>query len=333
MAKKPPPKRSVLILARTITAIVSITLAEGMLWMLGYPPWRYQQISSGDAAPEFQPDPEVGWANRAGIYDMAADDRAPFRYTNWTEGRRATSEHQPAPDDPRPRVIVVGDSYVYGYGLGDTDTFPWRMQQAHPEVQVWNYGTPGYGTFQSYIWMGRALDGAPAGATVYYLFNGFHEDRNAADPSWIRVGHRPDNGSFFPYAVLHDGALETRHSPGDSIWPISRKLRTVAMVEEYYEMAVHKKRASTEAILIRMHHLALLSGAKFTVILFDLYPKDRAVYRDFLSSKNIAFLDCDHPELNDKSLRQSDGHPTAKLNELLAQWIEADSASARAAAH
>jgi hypothetical protein len=330
MARKPPPKRSVLILARTITAIVSIALAEGMLAFLGYPSWRTQQISSADSKSEYQPDPELGWINREGQYDMAASDRAPFRYTNWTQGRRATSEIPSAPVDPRPRLIVVGDSYVYGYGLGDRDTFAWRVQQNHPELQVSNYGTPGYGTYQSYIAMDRALDNKPPNATVLYLLNGFHESRNVADPSWIRVVHHPDNGVFFPYAVLSNGALQDRRSSGDAIWGLSHKLRTVAMAEEYYEMAeawtrVHKQRAVTQAILTRMEHAAQLSSAKFTVILFDLEPKDRQAYRQFLASRSIAFIDCDHPELNDKSYRQPDGHPNAKLNELLARWIDPES--------
>ncbi len=192
MARKPPPKRSVLILARTITAIVSIALAEGLLGFLGgYPPWRAQQISSADVKSEYQPDPELGWINREGQYDMAASDRPPFRYTNWTQGRRATSETQSAPDDPRPRLILVGDSYVYGYGLGDADTFAWRIQQNHPELAVSNYGTPGYGSYQSYLAMDRALESRPPNASVLYLLNGFHESRNVADPSWIRVATIP----------------------------------------------------------------------------------------------------------------------------------------------
>ncbi len=338
MARKPPPKRSVLILARTITAFVSIALSEGMLWTLGYPPWRNQQINAGDAASEYQADPETGWINRTGAWDMAAADRSPFRYTNWTQGRRATSNNPPAPDDARPSMIFVGDSYTYGYGLGDADTFTWRLQQNHPELQVSNYGTPDYGTYQSYIAMGRALDGVRAGASVYYLFNGFHESRNVADPSWIRVRHYPGNGVFFPYAVLNDGALEGRRTNGDAIWRLSYVLRTVAMAEEYYEMAeawtrVHDKRAVTQAILIRMEHLAQLSGAKFTVLLFDLDPKDRPVYRAFLSSHRIAFIDCDRPELKDRNYRLSDGHPDAKMTELLAQWIDAGTASSPTSAH
>jgi hypothetical protein len=99
------------------------------------------------------------------------------------------------------------------------------------------------------------------------------------------------------------------------------------MVEEYSEMAeswkrVHQKREVTEALLARMDQLARSAGAKFTVIVFDLYPQDRQVYKQFLVSHSIAFIDCDHPELNDKSLRQPDGHPTGKLNQLLTQWID-----------
>ncbi len=329
-----------MILARTITALVSIALAEGLLALLGYPPWRAQQISSADVKSEYQPDPELGWINREGQYNMAGSDGTHFRYTNWKQGRRATSENpaeNPAPaDDARPRMIVVGDSYAYGYGLGDADTFAWRLQQNHPELQVSNYGTPGYGTYQSYIAMGRALDCKPPNPSVLYLLNGFHESRNVADPSWIRVVRHPDNGVFFPYAVLSNDALEGRRSDGDTIWSLSHKLRTVAMAEEYYEMAeawkrVHNQRAVTQAILIRMEHAAQLSGAKFTVVLFDLEPKDRQVYRQFLNARNIAFIDSDHPELKDKIYRLPDGHPNAKLNELLARWIDPDATVAHAA--
>src|SRR6185437_5462925 len=98
------------------------------------------------SAEEFEPDPALGWKNREGHFDMASPGRPPFRYTNWSQGRRATSEREML-DDPRPRVVFVGDSYVYGYGLGDADTFAWRFEQRHPELQVSNYGTPGYGTY------------------------------------------------------------------------------------------------------------------------------------------------------------------------------------------
>lgn len=303
--------------------------------MLGYPRWRTPQIPSPQVRSGYRPDPELGWTNREGVYDIAAPDRPPLHYTNWTGGRRATAESPAPAGDVRPRWIVVGDSYAYGSGLGDADTFAWRVQRNHPELQVSNYGTPGYGAYQSYLSLYRALDNGAPGATVFYLFNGVHESRNVADPSWIRVAHPPANGVFFPYAELYNGALEDRRSSGDVIWSLSRTLRTVALAEQYYETAkawtrVRNRRAVTQAILTRMQHAVELAGAKFTVILFDFQPQDRQAYREFLSSRGIAFLDCGRPELGGQSYRQPDGRPNASLNELLAEWIAPASPVARA---
>ena len=63
-------------------------------------------------------------------------------------------------------------------------------------------------------------------------------------------------------------------------------------------------------------------GGKFTIILFDLSPEERNQLRQFLQSQQIAFLDCDRPEMRDRSLRLPDGHPDQTLNERLAAWIE-----------
>jgi len=180
---------------------------------------------------QYQADPELGWTNRAGVYNMVAPGGAKFSYTNWTGGRRATATQQPAAGDQRSRLVFLGDSYVYGYGLSDNETFAWLVQQRHPELEVANHGTPGYGTYQSLLTMQRILSASRPASSIIYLFNGFHELRNAADPTWIRAQQRSANGVFFPYAILKNGSLEARRTNGDIIWPISQHLRTAAMVE------------------------------------------------------------------------------------------------------
>jgi len=336
MAQPPLPKPVILWTARIITTIVSIGLAEGVLWLGGFPTWRGQQISPTSAMSQYQADPELGWTNRPGIYSMIAPDGAKFRYTNWPDGRRATTQQEPAASDPRPRFVFVGDSYVYGYGLSDSETFAWLVQQRHPELEVENLGTPGYGTYQSLLTMQRLLAADPRPTNFVYLFNGFHEARNAADPTWIRARSRSANGVFFPYAILRDGSLEALRTNGDIIWPISQHLRTAAMVEEYYERAeawtrVRNRRALTEALLVKMGQVARFSGAKFTVVLFDdLQQADWRAYREFLSSHAIAFVSCDLPELSKPGYRQPDGHPNAKMSDLLSQCVDPTSTVARA---
>jgi hypothetical protein len=323
------PKQSILIAARLITVVVSLAGAEGMLWFVGYPNWWAMDPDSGGSAPEYQADADLGWRARQGQFNLVwrdgSDSGHPRLCTNWSEGRRATSEREPPAGTNRPQVLFFGDSYIQGYGLSNTETLPWMVQKRHPEVQVSNFGAGLYGTYQSYLAMKKWVHKP---ASVYYLFNTFHEDRNTAAPSFLRVMKKPPPGWFYPYAEISDGQFQERRSRGELVWPLSRHFRTVAMVQDYSLIIksyarVHDKRRVTQMVLAKMNDVVAAAGGKLTIILFDLDPADRKDYRSFLASQHIAFVDCDHPEQKDVSLREADGqHPTRKLNELIAEWIE-----------
>ena len=321
-----PPRRSVIIAARIITLVVSLAGAEGMLWLEGYPDWWGLDPAFGGSHPEYNCDQDLGWSPREGTFTLSfPPDPRLFRYTNWSGGRRATSLHPPPPAGPATRqVLFFGDSFIQGYGLSDPETLPWIVQQRHPELAVSNYGVGLYGTYQSYLAMQRSVHGP---ATVYYLFNGFHEERNAGDPSFLRIMKPSPPGCFYPYAQVSGDRIEGGRSEGDVVWYLSRHIRLVAMVQEYKQifesyMRVRVKRRTTQRLLIELNRLVAAQGGKFTVILFDLDPKDRPDYRRFLEAQRIAYVDCDRPELNDPKLRQPDRHPSQALNQLLARWIE-----------
>jgi hypothetical protein len=323
---KGKPRRSVLIAARLITALVSLAGAEGVLWLGGYPSWWAVKSYTRGGSEGYEGDPNLGWkAQQGDIWLVANDPSHPFRVTNWSDGRRATSEQEPEHGAAsRPKMLFFGDSYVQGYGLTNADTLPWIVQKRHPELDVSNFGAGNYGTYQSYLAMRQRVHRP---ADVYYEFSGFHEGRNAGEPSFLRIMTKPPEGWFFPYAQMSDGKLEGRRSPGELVWPLSRYLRTVAMIEEYKQLIEsyrrrQDKRKITEALLVKMNETVRAAGGTFTVIVFDLDPQERKDYRSFLETQKISFIDCDRPELNDRTLRLPDGHPNGKLNELLAKWIE-----------
>jgi hypothetical protein len=326
--RRPNPR--VLIAARLITAVVSLAGAEGVLWFAGYPNWWALDPTYNGAGPQYEADAELGWKARQGEYSLVWADRSnlshPAQTTNWSEGRRATSERMPPPRSPNQgRILFFGDSYVQGYGLSDSETLPWLVQKRHPELEVSNYAAGLYGTYQSYLAMKRWVQEP---ASVYYMFNSFHEDRNAAAPSFLRISKSPPPGWSFPYAEISHGELLGQRSPGELIWPLSRRVRLVAMVQDYdllikSYLRLRDKRRVTEMLLTKMNEVVAASGGKFTVILFDLEPDERKDYRRFLESQHIAMIDCDRPETKDPTLRIFDGlHPTPKLNALLAEWIE-----------
>ena len=326
---KKQPRRSVLIAARLITALVSLAGAEGMLWFMGYPNWWAMDPSTGGGTGGVECDPNLGWKAKEGDYKLVwsdlPDPSHSFRYTNWSGGRRATSEQEPAPGvRNRPQVMFFGDSYIQGYGLSNPDTLPWIVQRRHPELEVSNFGAGLYGTFQSYLAIEQRVH---APAHVYYELSAFHEGRNAGEPSFLRIMKKPPEGCFYPYAELAKGELQGRRSRGELVWGLSRHLRTVAMMEDYKQIIesyrrMKDKRKITEALLVKMNETVRAAGGIFTVIVFQMEPEERTDYLRFLKGQKIAFIDCDRPEMTDAKLRLADGHPSGKLNELLAQWIE-----------
>ena len=151
------PKRSVLIAARIITAVVSLAGAEGVLWFGGYPNWWRMDPAWSGGSPEYEADSDLGWRARQGDFNLVwangSDMSHPFHYGNWSQRRRATAEREPAAGSSLPKVWFFGDSFIQGYGLSDAETLPWIVQKRHPEFQVSNYGAGLYGTYQSYLAM------------------------------------------------------------------------------------------------------------------------------------------------------------------------------------
>lgn len=55
----------------------------------------------------------------------------------------------------RPRLLVIGDSIAFGYGLQGPETIAARLNAALPGVEVINGGVSGYGPEQETVWLRR----------------------------------------------------------------------------------------------------------------------------------------------------------------------------------
>ncbi|OGW83294.1 MAG: hypothetical protein A2Z83_04610 [Omnitrophica bacterium GWA2_52_8] len=47
-----------------------------------------------------------------------------------------------------PRILAVGDSFTFGFGVADSETFSRRLEERNPALEVLNAGVPGYGIDQ-----------------------------------------------------------------------------------------------------------------------------------------------------------------------------------------
>jgi hypothetical protein len=213
-------------------------------------------------------DPTKGWALRPGGGAFGAGTvRANSR------GIRGRAEYSP---DRRPglrRVVIVGDSFTFGEGVGDDETYPARLQaRLGPGVEVINLGVHGYGHDQMLIHL--------------------REEGLRYQPDLVVLGYYADDVarnalSFRDYAkprfALRDGALVLTGSP------VPAPARTLAReavrshLLDVLGMAWRRLRPTprpsaddlrlTAAILDEMRRTAQGHGARFLIV--DLPPVDQ----------------------------------------------------------
>jgi len=101
--------------------------------------------------------------------------------------------------DPRPRVLVIGDSFTMGLGVNEGSRFTEVIENLEPRWRVDNVGMPGWGLDL----MVRALDalGKKAKPSVV-VFAVYTESLARLAPEWLGQGPRP-----FRKFKLVDGTL------------------------------------------------------------------------------------------------------------------------------
>ena len=218
--------------------------------------------------------PVLGWVNRAGRVPSHEAGHAPMTF--WAGGRRA-SRPDPAVGDAATRVWLVGGSFTQGYGVPDDQTFAWLLDAGLPELAVENYGTGGYGTYQSLLLLEQLFaTQAVAPDLVIYGFVSFHAARNVQTYQWLEA-LRDNAGRRFasPYVALRDGVLYRQPSASIQNWPLEQRSALVhALHAGWYRWALRDRDAqslpATLALLGEMDALVRRSGARLLVAaLFD----------------------------------------------------------------
>jgi hypothetical protein len=147
-------------------------------------------------------DPELGWVNVKGR--VTRDVFGPgLDVTTNALGFRATREYANAVPAQRRRVLALGDSFTFGYGVGDADAWPAWLEKLCPELEVPNMGQSGYGIDQSWLWYRR--DAAELEHDVLVL--AFIDD----DLRRVQVDEMAGYGK--PVLELLDGRLRVTNVP------------------------------------------------------------------------------------------------------------------------
>lgn len=97
-------------------------------------------------------DPRLGWRNRPNV-----DGTFFGTHVRHNASGQRDKERQPARRGKGPRVMVLGDSFVWGFRIEASDRFTDRLEQMMPGSDILNFGCSGYGQDQEYLLLEREI--------------------------------------------------------------------------------------------------------------------------------------------------------------------------------
>jgi len=96
--------------------------------------------------------PLMGWVNKPDYRDIVTVDKDhTFTVSHNSRGLRDRNYSYEKPRELI-RVLVFGDSFVWGFGVEDDEIFTEVLEQFDSDLEVINFGVSGYGTGQSLLY-------------------------------------------------------------------------------------------------------------------------------------------------------------------------------------
>jgi lysophospholipase L1-like esterase len=304
-------------LLAVITVVLSLTaallVAEVAARVAGYRP----RVLVLHPEPRIhQPDPVLGWRALPGrgVFGPYVSGGDVATVTIRPDGARTTG---PVVPGARPQILLVGCSFTLGWAVSDDETFAWRLQTHRPDIEVQNYGETGYGTVQSLLLLKQLLAAGNRPVWVLYGGNDFHDVRNIATPSWLKmIGSNSTRPVKTPYATLDaDGHVQLHPPVGYPSLFLHEHSALVALLEGAWSQlrsipTDEEAQLITEGLIEEMAATAHEHGAGFSAVL--LTGSDYAVRRRdvFLEARDVDVIDC-RQAINPWDRVFGEGHPNA----------------------
>ena len=236
-------------------------------------------------------DPQLGWTLRKGLRGFRQFPGSTV--SSNSRGVRGVAEHEPGPHPGRLRIVALGDSFTFGEGVGDEQTYPQRLQELlGGGAEVVNLGVHGYGHDQMLLRL--------------------REEGLRYQPDLVLLGFYVDDAArnllaFRDYAkprfVLRDGVLALTGSPvpppSRALWREALRphaLELLAIPWSRYRATLVRRRdqdALMAALIDAMRDASLRAGARFAIV--DLPPVHELGIIDEVSASERVVLDYARP--------------------------------------
>src|SRR5690606_9131758 len=161
--------------------VLSIVAAFGLFEILLRVTWTPPSLRSTQA---FELHAVYGVAPIPGISGVRHTVEYEHSFTHTPQGYRSGSAlGEIAAEKRGPRILFLGDSFTYGMGAADDETFVNLVASALPGIEVVNAGVNGYGQYEELAILdaaGPAL--APDLTVVVFFWNDLEDNLDAGRP-------------------------------------------------------------------------------------------------------------------------------------------------------
>jgi hypothetical protein len=115
--------------------------------------WLHRNDPARNVA-KFDSHPQYGWVGRPNMTSTEWETDGRYTFVTNRQGFRDRN-HPLLPDRNRTRIAVVGDSFIWGLPLDQTDLLPQLVEQ-HLNARGWpvevpNFGVTGYATIRNFF--------------------------------------------------------------------------------------------------------------------------------------------------------------------------------------
>ena len=143
-----------------VTILISLVGAEEMLRLKTHVyPMQRGWVGQFQNRPSlnFITDAQTGWRMRPNHSFVWTADQFAHTYRSNSQGFRSDSDFDAG--DRRLKLAFVGDSFTFGTGVANEETFLSFVEKGAPDRISWNFGMPGFGVDQ--VWLSARHQALP----------------------------------------------------------------------------------------------------------------------------------------------------------------------------
>lgn len=230
---------------------------------------------------------ELGWVPLANNQKYFTGGRRIFVQHN----NRGFRDHEHGIKD-KPRIVFLGDSFVWGYDVEQYQRFTEKLQKLIPAWEVINLGISGYGTDQEYLLIQKHFEYYKPEIVCLIFCQDNDEEDNMSN---FRYGY------FKPYFTIEEGNLTVKGIPVTKSWnyhyikyPTIFKSYLLRALVKVFLYSTHSRVSvpnPTKRIITAMKNFVTSHGSLFIMGFQD----DNNVLQDFCQEHNILQLRLKNP--------------------------------------